>query len=75
MYVHQPLESDMTNSEILKAAHAQARRMQFVGGPSYAERLSVAMREMYAFARKSRPSIAYRPNVTRDAMGVPVGAH
>jgi diphthamide biosynthesis methyltransferase len=65
----------MTHTEILKAAHRQARRMEYVGGPSYAERLSVAMREMYAFARKTRPSLAYRPNTARDAMGVALGAH
>jgi hypothetical protein len=62
-------------SEIMKAAHRQARRMEFLGGPSYAVRFAQALRQMYAHARKPAADTSYRSNVVRDAMGIPVGAH
>lgn len=65
----------VTKSEIFAAAHRQARRMEFLGGPSYAVRFAQALRQMHAHARKPAADVSYRPNVARDAMGVPVGAH
>lgn len=64
-----------TKSEIMKAAHRQARRMEYLGGPSYAVRFAQALRQMYAHARRPATDISYRSDVVRDAMGIPVGAH
>lgn len=35
-------------SEIFKAAHRQAKRMEYVSGPSYAKRFAEALKFMYA---------------------------
>jgi len=37
-----------SKSEIFKAAHRQAKRMQYVGCPSYASRFAEALKFMYA---------------------------
>lgn len=64
-----------TKSEIFAAAHRQARRMEFLGGPSYAIRFAQALRQMHAHARRPTADISYRPHLVRDATGIPVGAH
>jgi len=37
-----------SKSEIFKAAHRQAKRMEYVGGPSYANRFAEALKFIYA---------------------------
>lgn len=62
----------MTHSEFMKAAHRQAKR--FHVGCTYAQALSEAMKMLYKH-HKSTVQLGFRPDVARDAMGVPVGAH
>lgn len=37
-----------SKSEIFKAAHRQAKRMEYVGGPNYTSRFAEALKFMYA---------------------------